>query len=127
MCGSALALTLPYKYLSKFIGQIDDVISYLSLREVAITDNSKSLAPPSCMRSLYNSIRPVLQHKRFIPVSLVVLSIPLLSRQYNTINPFNAIMGGSSSSNEKFPVEKSDQEWRAILSPEQVRCLKMFC
>jgi hypothetical protein len=30
-------------------------------------------------------------------------------------------MGGSSSSaNDKFPLEKSDDEWRAVLSPEQV-------
>ena len=82
-----------------------------------------------CMRSLlYNSLlRPLLlcPKRRIFPISLIALSIPLISRQYATFNPLNSIMGGSSSSsaNEKYPLEKSDQEWRAILSPEQVSSL----
>jgi hypothetical protein len=51
---------------------------------------------------------------------LVILSIPLAGKF--SINPFNAIMGGSSSASasESYPLQKSDEEWRAVLSPEQV-------
>lgn len=73
-----------------------------------------------CMRSLYNAVRPFLQPQRILPISLVALSISL-ARNYS-INPFNAIMGGSSSASasESYPIQKSDEDWRAVLSPEQV-------
>lgn len=78
----------------------------------------------TCMRSLYNlPLRPLFQPRHFPPVSIIAVSPPLVSRNYTSFNPFNSIMGGASSSssaNEKYPVEKSDQEWRAVLSPEQV-------
>jgi hypothetical protein len=75
-------------------------------------------------RSLYNSLlQRLLQPKHYLPISIIAPSIPIVTRIYNPINRFStsAIMGGSSSNaNESFPLEKSDKEWRAVLSPEQV-------
>ena len=103
-----------------FILHIYYKLNYLSLRR-----QFQIIASPSglWMRGLYNPLdRRLLQSKHFLPIS-ITLSILPLTRNYNSINRFStsAIMGGSSSSStEKFTVEKSDEEWRAILSPEQV-------
>ena len=72
------------------------------------------------MRSLYkNLLKTPFRSKRFKQISLSVLTIPVISRQYALFNTFSTTkMGGSSSA--QYPVEKSDDEWRAILSPEQV-------
>lgn len=73
------------------------------------------------MRSLYAAVRPLLQPKQIPAISLIVLSIPITTRRFNT-SFTRAIMGGSASSsaNESYPLQKDDSEWRAILSPEQV-------
>jgi len=72
------------------------------------------------MRSLYTTVRPLLQPKRLLPISLIVFSIPLTTRHFNT-SFIQAIMGGSSSStSETYPLQKDDSEWRVVLSPEQV-------
>ena len=80
------------------------------------------------MRSLYTAIRPILKPRRILPLSLLVLSIPLTTRHFNT-SFLQAIMGGSSSSstNESYPLKKDDSEWRAVLSPEQVAASMVFC
>ena len=78
-----------------------------------------------CMRSLYNSIRHLLQRKTILPTSLIVLSTPPLSKKNLFQTQFTrSIMGSSSSSTIDYPVQKSDEEWRAVLSPEQFRVLR---
>lgn len=98
---------------------------YYKLNYLSLGRQFQIIASPSrlWMRGLYNPLdRRLLRSKYCLPI-FITLSILPLTRNFNSINRFttSAIMGGSSSSaTEKFTVEKSDEEWRAILSPEQV-------
>jgi len=72
---------------------------------------------------VYNSLlRPCMVWKPrywILGTAAIVFAPPIIKKiQYRVI------MGSSTSlsANDTFPAQKTDEEWRAVLSPQQVRC-----
>jgi peptide-methionine (R)-S-oxide reductase len=65
----------------------------------------------------------VLKPRYWFLASAAVLSVPYAIQTVQR----RVIMGSSTSSaNDTFPVQKSDEEWRAVLNPQQVHTPRSF-
>jgi hypothetical protein len=102
---------------------ISNKVSDLSQR---IPNHLNAITNPRLHRRMQSAYKTLTKYplcaKTFTPISVIY-------RQYHKFNKFStatAAMGGSSSSSAEevnYNVQKSDDEWKAILSPQQVPSL----
>ncbi|KAJ9640302.1 hypothetical protein H2199_005841 [Coniosporium tulheliwenetii] len=76
---------------------------------------------PTLIRTLYAFSNTT---SRTTPRTFSALSRPTVLRSMPTIPFIGSLFSSSSTRNMSYPVQKSDDEWQAILSKEQFRVLR---